>query len=124
MGTKTLKIHANKEDFPSSVSVEKVLKLIRKMWVDYVKGLLKVTQSTVESSSELLTEEELDKISSESSFECDAFKWKWSVQDEPTCITGYLKISCPKYTPEIIGNNWGSPSKYPWIKFSETFSDK
>jgi hypothetical protein len=124
MGTKILRVHANKEDFPVSVSTEKVLKLVTKMWVDYVKGILKAVQTTIESPSELLSEEELDEISSQNSFKCTAFTWRWSVQDEPTCITGSLEVSCPEYTPEIIGNAWGSPSKYPWIKFSETFSDK
>jgi hypothetical protein len=124
MGTKTLKIHANKEDFPSSVSTEEVLKLVEQMWVNYVKKILKAVQTTIELPSERLSEEELDKLSSESSFECDVFKWKYLTQDEPTCITGSLEVSCPECTPEIIGNHWGSPSEYPWIKFSEKVSDK
>ena len=123
MGTRTMKIYVSKEDFPSSVTTEKCLNLVRNMWRDYVKGILKVAQSTVESPSDRLSEQELDEIASESSFKCEAFTWEHSVSDESTCITGSLLLSCPEYTPQVIGNNWGSPSQYPWIKFSETFSN-
>ena len=123
MGSRTLKIYVSKEDFPSSVTTEKCLKLVKSMWLEYVKGLLKAVQTTVESPSDRLSEDELNEVASESSFDLEVFNWEYSVKDEPTCITGILVVSCPEYTPEIIGTNWGSPGKYPWIKFSETCSD-
>ncbi|MEG3877686.1 hypothetical protein QT972_09925 [Microcoleus sp. herbarium7] len=124
MGTRTLKIYVSKEDFPSSVTTEKCLNLVKNMWVEYVKGVLKAAQTTIESPSDRLSEKELNEVASENSFECEAFTWKYLVDDEPTCITGQLILSCPEYTPQIIGNTWGSPSQYPWIKFSETFSNE
>lgn len=123
MGTRTLKIYVSKEDFPSSVTTEKCLNLVKNMWVEYIKGILKAVQATVELPSDRLSEDELNEATSESLFESEVFKWEYSVNDEPTCITGELLVSCPEYTPLIIGSNWGSPSQYPWIKFSETFSD-
>lgn len=123
MGVKTLKIYASKENFPSQETTKKTLKLVRDMWVGYVKDLLVAIQSTVESPDERLSEKDLNEIASEESFECEFFKWKYSVCDEPTCVTGTLELSCPDYVPQIVGTNWGSPTQYPWIKFSESFSN-
>lgn len=124
MGTRTFKIYANKESFPSQETTGKCLKLFRNMWVGYVKDLLVAIQSTVESTDErLLTDEELNEMATEESFECEDLQWEYSVCDEPTCVTGILKLSSPKYVPQIVGTHWGIPTQYPWIKFSESFSN-